>query len=416
MRSRGIAEASPKRSLLTSIVVFVSGFGIGLMVVMYPTLGPLLTDGDMFGLTSAKYGLLFLPQIVAAIVSALAVRRLAARIGMKRVVMLGTACCVVSMALLLVASRLVGHPGLAYPVLLVGTAAVGAGFAATMSGLNVYAFELFREHPGAALTGLHMVITVGSVLSPLMFSLFLRGGYWPGAPMVVAAILAGLLASQLKLDSLGSDRAPGYEPPADRVRLSQRLWLWAALALLYGACEATFAYWGPVYANEDKGLSVATSALALSAFWGALTLGRALFTAFSLRFRTRAVYIIAPFVVAVAFLALPFLQGTLSVILGFALAGLGCSFFYPDSVGLASNEQPAHAAVVSATMTAFLFAGFGLGANLPGILRSAAGLSTVFTWSLGYAVALGLLAVFMTSAGKGHPQIRDAQGSPRIAE
>jgi fucose permease len=416
VRSRGSAEASPKRSFLTSTLVFASGFGIGLMIVVYPTLGPLLTDRDMFGLTNAQYGLLFLPQIVAAIVSALAVRRLGARIGMKRVVIIGTGCCVVAMALLLVASSLVGHPGLAYSVLLVGTAAVGAGFAATMSGLNVYAFELFREHPGAAITGLHMVITAGSVLSPLMFSLFLRGGYWPGAPMVVAAILAGLLVSQVKLDSLGSDRALGYELSAERVRLSQRVWLWAALALLYGACEATFAYWGPVYANEDKGLSVATSALALSAFWGALTLGRALFTAFSLRFRTRALYVVAPFVVAAAFLVLPLTQDTMPVILGFALGGLGCSFFYPNSVGLASNEQPMHAAVVSATMTAFLFVGFGLGSNLPGILRSAAGLSAIFTWSLGYAVVLGLLAIFMTSTRKERPRIRAVCDSSRVAE
>lgn len=379
--------------------VFLSGFAIGIALILYPAAGPLFTSADYYGLTSAEYGLLFLPEILGAIVAALLVRRWGARLGVKGVMLAGTSSSMFSMVLFALTTQLHAYGQLTYVLLLIGTAATGIGFAATQSTLNVYAFEMFRNRPSASVTLLHMLGTIGSVSGPLILSVFLGAGILWGAPVAIVVLFCILLVLQARfVPSLHRRDLNELQAAQARTRLP-RVWLWAALAVFYGCAEATFSNWGSIFANEDRGLSIAAAALALSVFWAAVTAGRAAFAVVAARSRQSlqwSLFLVSPFVMALAFFVLPSLTGTGAVIAGFALAGLGCSYFFPSSIGLASQEHPDVVSRVSGTMTAALFLGVGIGSNLPGFLRGAVDLGHIITASAGYALATGALAVFIT--------------------
>ena len=74
-------------------------------------------------------------------------RGLARRITTKRVYLLGLTCSIASMVLLLASTLVKTNQAAAYPLLLVGTAFLGAGFGLTVPVLNTYT-SVF--HPAAS--------------------------------------------------------------------------------------------------------------------------------------------------------------------------------------------------------------------------------------------------------------------------
>ncbi len=392
----------------TVAAVYLSGFLQGVALILFPAAGPLFTDPSFHALTSSQFGLLFTPQIITAIAASAFAARCASCFGMKRVLLLGLMANVLSMCLLAASHWLIGLGSLSYLLLLLGTAAVGAGFGFTISSLNAYAFDLFQDRADAAITGLHVLTGIGQVGSALILGFFLSLGFWWGAPLAVGAALVLMIGFQLGLPMKLSIESMA---PLSGVRsrpLPRRIWLYAAMVFLYGVCEATFGNWSPIYLEQDAGLTMNEAALALSVFWGAVTAGRALFALTAIWFRPQALHRVSPFVVAVAFLTLPSLSGSLPSMLGLALAGLALSFFFPLSVSLASTEEPALASAVSGTLVAALMLGIGLSASLVGFVREALGLSLIFRLSSLYAFLMAAIVVYLTQTKKSIQPAKEA--------
>jgi MFS family permease len=80
----------------------------------------------------------FLPQVALAITASLLGAQLARRISAKRVNLLGLACSITSMVLVLARTLVKTNHAAAYPLLLVATAFLGAGFGLTVPVLNSY--------------------------------------------------------------------------------------------------------------------------------------------------------------------------------------------------------------------------------------------------------------------------------------
>ena len=93
----------------------------------------------------------------------------------------------------------------------------------------------------------------------------------------------------------------------------------------------------------------------------------------------------------VAFLLLPEARGAASGAALFALAGLGCSAFFPLTVGFAGEVFRDHVAWVSSMLTASLMLGVGAGSFALGALRKVAGLASLYRGSAAYAVVLLIL-------------------------
>ena len=377
------------------LAVYLSGLLQGIALIIFPAAGPLLTDPQFHGLSSAQFGVLFTPQIAAAIVASTLAARLAARVGMKRILLAGLGFNLAAMLLLAASHFAIGAGDAAFAVLLLATGAVGAGFGLTLTALNAFAFDLFPGRQDSAVTGLHVLTGTGQVGASLILGLFLGFGIWWGAAVTVGGALLLMILFQLSLPlRLSSETTQARMSQADR-RIPMRVWLYAASVFLYGACEATFGNWSPIFLEREAGFSMASAALGLSIFWASVTAGRVLFAVLALRVDASLLYVLSPFVVAASFVALPLAGDMLPSLAVLALAGLALSFYFPYSVSLASAEHPHLAAVVSGALVAAIQLGTGVSANLVGSAGESLPLSAIFQASALYAVAMGAIAIYL---------------------
>lgn len=378
----------------TIAAVYLSGFLQGVALILFPAAGPLFTDPAVFALTSSEFGLLFTPQILAAIAASVLAAGAARQWSMKQVLLGGLAANAAAMAVLAVSALFV-QGALAFVLLLLATTAVGTGFGLTLTALNAYAFDLFPRRSDAAVTGLHVLTGLGQGGASLVLALFLSLGFWWGAPVAVAGALVAMMGFQFRLTLRLASEAMPTARPARSERLLPRIWVYVVVVFLYGVCEATFGNWSPIYLEQDAGLSMAQASLGLTVFWSMVTVGRVLFTLGTRWFRPQLVYVPAPFVLGTVFLVLPTLNGALANLVGLGVAGLALSFFFPLSISLASGEAPEQVAKISGAMVAAIMLGTGFSANAVGLAREVLGLPVIMRFSSLFAWLMGALVLYL---------------------
>ena len=169
----GITSASTRRNEIGA--VYAAGLLQGLALVTFPAAATILTNAADYGLSSAQYGAMFLPQAVTAVAASLAGGRLAAQVGLKRVLLLGLAANVIAMALLLASQVGMGSP-LGYGLLLLATASLGVGFGLTVPSLNTYAAVFYPARVDRATLYLNALLGLGTALAPVIAAIFLGSG------------------------------------------------------------------------------------------------------------------------------------------------------------------------------------------------------------------------------------------------
>jgi hypothetical protein len=92
--------------------------------------------------------------------------------------------------------------------------------------------------------------------------------------------------------------------------------------------------------TSELGASTTEAAVALTAFWAMVTVGRVVFAAIERRVPSRLTYRVLPFLLAGTFVLIGFLSdGDVALgVLAFALAGLGCSALLPLTIGFGQEE------------------------------------------------------------------------------
>jgi MFS family permease len=378
--------------------VYAAGLVQGVALVTFPAASSILTSPDYYGLTSTAYGGLFLPQAVAAISAALAGAGLTQRHGVKRVFLAGLAADVASMTLLVASQFAIGAGLLPYAMLLLATTSLGIGFGLVVPALNTLASAFFAEAADRAVLYLNALLGLGTALAPVLVAIFLGLGVWWGLPVVVAVLLAALIVTSLGLPLLAGPPTATTDdsPAAVRPPLPSRFWLFAAFALLYGIVETINGNWATVFMTTDIGAASTTASIALTAFWGMVTVGRILFAAIEWAFPETSTYRLLPFVAAIALILIAGLPSGADAagIAAFGLAGLGCSALLPLTISFGQREMAALGASVAAWLVAFYQIGYGLTAFGVGPLVDGAGigLSTVYRAAAIVAVVLGLLS------------------------
>src|SRR5215469_4308041 len=91
-------------------VVYSAAVVQGLCLVTFPAASSIFTSSDGLGFNSTRYGMMFVPQVVLAIVSSGLAPKLARRWSLHRVLLVGFAGNIVSMALLAFSRLLLGAP------------------------------------------------------------------------------------------------------------------------------------------------------------------------------------------------------------------------------------------------------------------------------------------------------------------
>ena len=253
--------------------VNLAGLVQGIVLVTFPAVSTILTSASGYGLSSTQYGIMFLPQVVTAIATSLLGSALARKVTTKRVYLTGLTLSTVSMGLLLGSALVKADQSVAYPLLLVATAFLGAGFGLTVPVLNTYTSVFHPAGVDRAVLVLNALLGLGTVMAPVLVAVFVGLGFWWGLPIVSALLLVALLLVSVRLP-LDAGALPGRDARHARGKLPARFWLYAAFATLYGICETMNGNWSQVDMTKQLGGSATQGSIALAVFWGMVTLGR----------------------------------------------------------------------------------------------------------------------------------------------
>jgi MFS family permease len=376
-------------------VVYTAGAVQGIVLVTFPAASTIFTDPEQYGLSNTQYGLLFLPQVATAIAASLLGPRLGRRFGTKPVYLAGLGCSLAAMALLLLSRPFESSTSATFPVLLGATAFVGAGFGLAVPALNTLAAAFHPAAVESAVLVLNALLGLGTALAPVFVAIFVGLGFWWGLPLTSAILLGLLLAASARLPLRAGARASGAAPAG----IPRRFWTYAAFAVLYGVCETVSGNWSQLDMTSELGASATEAAVALTAFWAMVTVGRVLFAAVDRRLPARTTYHVLPFVLAAAFAAIALLPegATAAGIVAFGVAGLGCSALLPLTIGFGEEELAAIAAAVAGGVIASYQVGYGIAAFGVGpLLDRGVTLPAVYGASAVVAVLMGLASFGVT--------------------
>jgi len=400
-------------------IINAAGLVQGIVLVTFPAASTIFTSKSEYGLSSSQYGNMFLPQVALAITASLLGAGLARRISIKRVYLLGLACSTISMVLLLASTLVKTNQAAAYPLLLVATAFLGAGFGLTVPVLNTYTSVFNPGTVDRSVLALNALLGLGTALAPVLVAIFVGLGFWWGLPILSTVLLAGLLAVSLRLPLEAAATASARAPGQARPRLPARFWLYAGFAVAYGICETMNGNWSGLDMTTSLGASATQASLALAAFWAMVTVGRVLFAAIGRWLPERVTYHILPFVLVVTFVLVAVLpRGAAGAgIAVFALAGLGCSALLPLTISFGEEELTAMSAAVAGGIIAFYQLGYGIAAFGVGPLqKTGLTLSAIFGFTAVVAAGLAVLS-FLVVPVRSRPavQVTGEAGPPHPA-
>jgi MFS family permease len=368
-------------------LLYAAGIVQGLALVTFPAASTVFTSADGFALSSTQYGAMFIPQVVMAILASALGPRLSRRFGLRGVLLLGLVGDLIAM-LLLSLSALAAASSYGFLLLCIATGALGLGFGASVMALNTLVEGFFPQRADSAVLTLNALLGLGTALAPLLVSLFTMLGAWWALPLVTSVLLALLLIGAMHARlTLAGDTAKSKN------RMPPRFWLYAGAVLLYGIAETLAGNWASLYLSIERHVPAAYAALALTAFWIAVTLGRVAFALVARIISARYIYVALPIVLAVAFQLVAWSDGAAEGIAAFAAVGLGCSAFLPLCISFAGREFPDQAASMSGELIAFYQIGYGIAAFGAGALFDVYALAYSAVFSAGSLVVLALAGI-----------------------
>ena len=376
-------------------LVYVAAVVQGLALVTFPAASSIFTSPDGFGFDSTRYGALFLPQVLLAILASAFAPRLARRWSLRRVLLAGLAGDIVSMTLLALSRLLLGMPDMAFGLLLLATGALGLGFGATVMALNTYAEAFFPKRADRAVLALNALLGLGTALAPVLVAIVVALGAWWLLPVVVACtavLLFGVAYAQplrLHVGNADADRPTSL----NWIDLPRRFWLYAAAVFVYGIVETLNGNWAMLYLSSERGVSTQAASFALAAFWVMVTVGRILIALISQLVPARWIYVALPALSLVVFQLASQVQSEAGGIIVFGLAGLACSGFLPLSISFAGGEFPRLSAVMAGGLIAFYQLGYGVAAFGIGPLQGLFGLSFSTVFAAGSVVAAPIIVI-----------------------
>jgi MFS transporter, FHS family, glucose/mannose:H+ symporter len=373
--------------------VYAIGLFQGLSLVAFPAAATILTSASGYDLSKSQYGLLFLPQVAMAVIGSLALPSLAGRFALKRVLLAGLLADTLAMALL-AGSEPVQTNGIAYPMLLVATGALGLGFGLTLGSISTYAGAFMPARRDVALTALNVLLGLGTALSPFLISLFTSVGEWWYLPLLAAAGLLALIGATLAqpMELPATTPARSDPRPGGRSVIPPLFWLFAGALVIYGVGETMFGNWGTSLL-VGKGISSNAANDGLAVFWATVTAGRLAIALVSTRVRSTRIYVVLPWAMAAALAVFPTADRAGAGIACFAFGGLACSGFFPMTIGYGEATFPNIVELAAGWLIAAYQVGYGLAAFGAGALQHFISLAAVFRVAALAAVVMGVLAV-----------------------
>ena len=344
----------------------------GVALVTFPAISGVLTGAQGYGLSNSAYGLIFLPQVIAAIASSLMGAQASRLWGAKKVLLWGLLADVASMAVLLFSILVMHQPGLGLPLLMLATALMGFGFGGVVPVLNTFVADFQPTRVDQAVLMLNALLGLGTALAPALAALVVGPGIWWMLPLLVLVSAALLwLACRMQPFQLSAPNPEQVATPGARQLPYGRLLLFVFVATLYGLSETLNGNWAVLLMSNHLDSPPQVSSLALTLFWTFVTLGRLLFSRFPKWFPPRLLLPGLPVFLAVIFAGISRLgQGNGDAGLAlFALAGLGCSALLPLIISFGQKQLVQLGSSAAGVLIAFYQLGYGLAAFGGGTLQ-----------------------------------------------
>lgn len=375
------------RSRLTLLAYgMATAFGFG-VAALGPAMPSLRED---LGISRTIGGLHFTAIAGGSVVAGLAVGRIIARWGRRRVFWWGGAGIAAGAMLI----GLGGHPA----VTLTGGLLIGALGAMMMAVTQATVADEQPLHRAVALTELSTSMSVGTVIPALLIGASLAiGAGWRPAFVVPAAIWAALLLLR---------RAEGFPPtnPPEvrgvRWPLPAAHWFFWAAFIPAVAAEWSVGSWGAGYLVDVAGTREGTASLLMSIFFGAMVAGRVVGSRIA---RTLSPFPLLLGATATGMGGVLLFWGSTSVVPvvgGLLLAGLGISMLFPMLLSLGMATAPDRSDLVSSRV--FIAAG-GATMIAPlalGAIADQVGIRTAFSVVPGLFLLVALLAALGNRAGR----------------
>ncbi len=388
------------RGRAQSATVNAAGLVQGIALVTFPAASTIFTAHGSYDLSSSEYGLMFVPQVITAILTSLLGAGLIwpglTRRASEKVLLLAGLLADLTSMVLLIASWLVVHQhAAAFALLLGATACLGAGFGLTVPSLNTLAAAFHPAAVDKSVLVLNALLGLGTAVAPVFVAVFNGLGFWIGLPVLSACLLAGLIVVSLRLPLDAGSRRGGAVQPAAGPRIPAGFWVFAAFAVLYGFCETMNGNWSQLDL-ASLGVRPAIASLALTGFWATVTAGRVLLAAIQRWLPSRVAYHGLPVVLVGAFVLIAALPSHApgAAVAAFCLAGLGCSALLPLTISFGQRKLADREAMVAGGVIACYQAGYGIAAFGVGPLISAGvRLPAVFGASAVVAAVMGGLSL-----------------------
>src|ERR1700728_1493229 len=168
------AQGAPRAQ---SAVVNAAGLVQGIALVTFPAASTIFTSPSSYDLSRGQYGIMFVPQMITAILASLLGAgllwpALSRRTSDKTLLLAGLLADLASM-ILLIASWLVVHQhAAAYMLLLGATACLGAGFGLSVPALNTLAAALHPAAVDKSVLVLNALLGLGTAIAPVFVAVF----------------------------------------------------------------------------------------------------------------------------------------------------------------------------------------------------------------------------------------------------
>lgn len=379
----------------------------GVCLVLIPAASVILKSPEWGGLTDQQYGSLVVAMVIMAIVSSALLKRSAERFGHGLVFYAGLLGNAAYLSALVATAMTIGNQELSFLLLLFGNLFLGVGFGLLVAVLNIFIVGLYPDRRDRALAGLHGCLGIGAALGPLLVTLFAGQGRWYLSALTCLVALGIVVIRAWRVGfSVGAfprtRHVPGMgvERSAGPMALGAKLFL--LMVIVYGCVEGMIAVWTMSYLHETKGLSMPSAALALSLFWGSVTVGRIATSLLSVRFNAAILYRMLPVGITVCLALIAWVRSEIVILLLYVAVGLSCSSFFPLSISLSTRRYDAWRESLSSLMITALMIGVGIGSYAIGYFRSQGWmtLNQAFLAGAGCAVVLALMALRLTRQAK----------------
>jgi MFS transporter, FHS family, glucose/mannose:H+ symporter len=212
-------------------MIYIGAFVLGAVGSVFVACSALFISKYHYDLTLLQYGLLFIPEVIAAVGATQFAAPIACECLAERAYLTGLSCALAGMALL-IATEWAPRLAVSYPLLLVSTAFVGAGLGLSFPFIRCYAVSLKPLRSRRQILLVNSVLAAGFAASSVYALATLGTGAWWTLPVLLAVLLiAGMLLSRsLPVPPDGTPTRRSDRPVPPRFRA------YPGLALLYGVC------------------------------------------------------------------------------------------------------------------------------------------------------------------------------------